>query len=116
MAPELAALRHSCDRISVWRKRALHGLLPTDFQAGTGPTPGAEMESFRMTYRTSVALFAVLVAIGATALAQQPSAAPTPPAEKQKMIQLGIEQKTAAGLYKYLKQKANGGQPLTWKT
>ncbi len=66
-----------------------------------------------MTYRTSVAVFAALVAIAGTALAQPPSAAPTPSPEKQKMIQLGIEQKTAAGLYKYLKQKANGGQPLT---
>jgi hypothetical protein len=68
-----------------------------------------------MTYRMRVAILAALVAVAGTAAAQ-PAAAPAPAPEKQKMIQLGIDQKTAAGLYKYLKQKANGGQPLTWKT
>ncbi len=68
-----------------------------------------------MTYRMRFAIFAVLVAVGGTAAAQ-PTAAPAPTPEKQKMIQLGIDQKTAVGLYQYLKQKANGGQPLTWKT
>ena len=68
-----------------------------------------------MTYRINVAILAVLVALAGTAAAQ-PTAVPAPSPEKQKMIQLGIDQKTAAGLYKYLKQKANGGQPLTWKT
>jgi hypothetical protein len=62
-----------------------------------------------------LAVLAGLFAIAGTAVAQ-PSPAPAPSAEKQKMTQLGIDQKTAAGLYKYFKQKANGGQPLTWRS
>jgi hypothetical protein len=62
----------------------------------------------------SVAILAALVALAGTATAQ-PTAAQPPSPEKQKMTQLGIDQKTAVGLYNYLKQKANGGQPLTGK-
>ena len=68
-----------------------------------------------MTCRMSVAILAALVALAGAATAQ-PTAAQAPSPEKQKMTQLGIDQKTAVGLYNYLKQKANGGQPLTWKT
>ena len=69
-----------------------------------------------MSYRRRVTVFAALVALAGTALAQQPGPAPAPSPEKQKMIQLGVDQKTAVGLYNYFKQKANGGQALTWKT
>lgn len=55
---------------------------------------------------------ALLVAAAASA---QPKAAPAPSAEKQRMIDLGIAHKTAAGLYQYLKEQARGGQPLTWR-
>jgi hypothetical protein len=62
-----------------------------------------------------LAVVAALVGMAGVAGAQ-PSDAPAPSPEKKKMIQLGIDQKTAAGLYAYFKQKANGGTPLTWKS
>jgi hypothetical protein len=62
-----------------------------------------------------VALLLAAASVVGAATAQQ-SPAPAPSAEKQRMIKLGIDQKTAAGLYRYFKQKANGGQSLTWKT
>jgi hypothetical protein len=56
---------------------------------------------------------AVLVAVANS----QQAPAPAPPSpEKQRMIDLGIEHKTARGLYDHLKSQANGGQPLTWRT
>jgi hypothetical protein len=60
---------------------------------------------------------AILVAALGTAVAnaQQPAQPPAPSAEKQKMIKLGVDRKTAAGLYAYLKEQAHGGQPLTWR-
>jgi hypothetical protein len=60
---------------------------------------------------------AVLVAsLAAAGAGAQSAQGPVPPsAEKQKMIKLGIEQKTAAGLYAHLKEQAHGGQPLTWR-
>ena len=51
------------------------------------------------------------VTLAATALtAAAQSAAPS--AEKQRMIDLGIEHGTARALYEHLKTEANGGQPL----
>lgn len=59
----------------------------------------------------------VIAVVGASsAVAQEPSPPPAPSAEKQKMIDLGVEHKTARGLYDYFKQQANGGKPLTWST
>ena len=52
-----------------------------------------------MTYRMSVAILAALIALAGPATAQ-PTAAAAPSPEKQKMTQLGIDQKTAAGLYR----------------
>jgi hypothetical protein len=62
--------------------------------------------------------FAVLVAAAsaASAATAQPTAAPAPSAEKQRMIDLGVEHKTAADLYAYFKKQANGGQALTWRS
>lgn len=37
-----------------------------------------------------------------------------PSPEKQKMIDLGIEHRTAGGLYDFFKMQADGGQALTW--
>lgn len=59
-------------------------------------------------------LIAAVVAAGATA--QQAPQAPAPSAQKQRMIDLGIEHRTARGLYDYLKTQANGEQPLSWRT
>jgi hypothetical protein len=60
------------------------------------------------------ALVAASAVLAFVAGAQQ--SAPTPPSpEKQRMTQLGIEHKTAAALYEYFKQRANGGQALTWR-
>jgi len=56
----------------------------------------------------------LLIAAGASA--QQPKPAPAPSAEKQRMIDLGIAHKTAAGLYQYLKEQAHGGKPLDWRS
>jgi hypothetical protein len=62
----------------------------------------------------SVRLFAMLAfAIAATLL---PAAAQTPAADKQKMIQFGLQNKTAWELYQALKKQAGGGKPLTWQT
>ncbi|HLF10177.1 MAG TPA: hypothetical protein VJA26_03095 [Gammaproteobacteria bacterium] len=60
---------------------------------------------------------AILIAatVGASGAAAQQAQAPAPSAEKQRMIDLGIEHATARGLYDHLKQQANGGQPLTWR-
>ena len=41
---------------------------------------------------------------------------PAPSAEKQRMIDLGIEHKTARALYDHFKQEAGGGQTLSWRT
>jgi hypothetical protein len=57
-----------------------------------------------------------VAALTASSAFAQPKPPPAPSAEKQKMIDLGIEHKTARGLYDYLKQQANGGKPLTWQT
>jgi len=61
--------------------------------------------------------FAVLIAasIAASGAAAQQAQPPAPSAEKQRMIDLGIEHKTARGLYEHLKREANGGQPLAWR-
>jgi hypothetical protein len=56
---------------------------------------------------------AFLTAFVSTAAAQ-PSPAPSP--EKQGMIDLGIEYKTARALYDHFKQEASGGQALTWRS
>ena len=58
----------------------------------------------------------VLVAalIAALAASAQPATPPSP--EKQRMVALGIEHKTARALYDYFKSEANGGQTLTWRT
>jgi hypothetical protein len=79
------------------------------------------MESISMTNGRSPAaswglalLIAAVVAAGATA--QQAPQVPAPSAEKQRMIDLGIEHRTARGLYDYFKAQADGGQPLSWRT
>ena len=55
----------------------------------------------------------ILKWVGAAALALTLTAAaqtPAPSAEKQRMIDLGIEHQTARALYEHLKGEANGGQ------
>lgn len=61
-----------------------------------------------------VALCAWAAAAVSTAQAQRVPP-PPPSAAKQAMIDLGIEHKTARGLYDYFKREANGGQMLTWR-
>jgi hypothetical protein len=73
------------------------------------------IKSSRAARAASSAILAVSAAVAFVAGAQQ-SAPSAPSAEKQRMTQLGIEQKTAAALYAYFKQRANGGQSLTWKS
>jgi hypothetical protein len=63
-----------------------------------------------MTFRILAAL--ALTALSLPAAAQQPA----PSAEKQRMIDLGIEHGTARALYDHFKQEAKGGQALTWRT
>jgi hypothetical protein len=63
-------------------------------------------------WRLAIVVAAFAAAAGVNA---QPTQAPAPSPEKQKMIKLGVDHKTAAGLYDYLKQQAHGGQPLTWR-
>jgi hypothetical protein len=73
------------------------------------------MKSSPATRTACSGILAVLATVALVARGQQSApAAPSP--DKQRMTQLGIEHKTAAALYEYLKQQAKGGQPLTWKT
>jgi hypothetical protein len=62
-----------------------------------------------------LAAVAVTAALALTATAQAQQAVP-PSAEKQRMTALGVEHKTARALYEHLKEEANGGQALTWRT
>lgn len=74
---------------------------------------------FNSTTRAPLWALGALVATAVTAsgaIAQELSPPPAPSAEKQKMIDLGVEHKTARGLYDYFKQQAKGGTPLTWRT
>jgi hypothetical protein len=64
-------------------------------------------------WRIAFVVAAASVACAATA---QPSTAPAPSADKQRMIDLGIEHKTAAALYEHFKEQAKGGQALTWRS
>ncbi len=68
-----------------------------------------------MNGRTASAL-ATGVVIAAALLNAGAQPAPAPSADKQRMIALGIEYKTARALYDHLKQEANGGQALTWRS
>ncbi len=63
---------------------------------------------------TRLATLVAATALACGLAAQDKNQAASP--EKQKMIDLGIEQKTAAGLYQHLKQQAHGGQALTART
>jgi hypothetical protein len=58
----------------------------------------------------------ILSAIALAALSLTATAQTAPSAEKQRMIDLGIEQKTARALYDHFKQQAHGGHALTWRT
>jgi hypothetical protein len=71
------------------------------------------MISVRIRHWHAAIAIGVLV-VAADACAQR--SAPPPSAEKQRMIDLGIEQKTARGLYDYFKKRANGGAALTART
>ena len=63
--------------------------------------------------RIAVGIALASLALTATVEAQQ---TPAPSAEKQRMIDLGVQYKTARALYDHFKQQANGGKPLTWQT
>jgi hypothetical protein len=69
-------------------------------------------------FRTATAIFGLaagaLLATAVPVVRAQQAAAPS--VEKQRLTALGIEHKTARALYDYLKQQANGGQPLTWRS
>jgi hypothetical protein len=63
-------------------------------------------------WRAAIVIGVLVAAAGANAQ----RSAPPPSAEKQRMIDLGIEHKTARGLYDYLKKRASGGAALTART
>jgi hypothetical protein len=68
---------------------------------------------------SSIARCCTAIAVGAlvavsSAVAQR-NPAPPPAAEKQRMIDLGIEHRTARNLYDHFKREANGGAPITWR-
>jgi len=56
----------------------------------------------------------ILSGVALAALSLTAAAQTTPSAEKQRMIDLGIEHGTARALYDHFKQEASGGKPLTW--
>jgi len=62
---------------------------------------------------TAMTFAVAALALAATSIAQQP-AAPSP--EKQDMIDLGVQLKTARALYEHFKDEANGGQTPTWRS
>ena len=55
-------------------------------------------------------------AVAAATVAAQPAPPPAPSAQKQQMIALGAEHKTARALFEYFKSESDGGQPLTWRS
>jgi hypothetical protein len=61
---------------------------------------------------------AVVAACQQQPASQSPAAGTAPAAttDKQRMTNLGIEHKTARGLYDHLKQQAQGGKALSWET
>lgn len=62
-----------------------------------------------------MALLAAAATVASAALGVERHAPPPPSPEKQAMIDLAVEHKTAKGLYDYFKAQANGGQKLTWR-
>jgi hypothetical protein len=58
----------------------------------------------------------ILAAIALTALSLTATAQTARSAEKQRMIDLGIEHGTARALYDHFKQEAHGGQASTWRS
>jgi hypothetical protein len=59
----------------------------------------------------------IVAALTLAAVALTAATQPTgPSAEKQRMIDLGIEHGTARALYEHFKKEANGGQALTWRS
>jgi len=62
---------------------------------------------------TTATIAIASLSLAATAPAQQPTA---PSAEKQRMIDLGIQTKTASALYEHFKTEASDGAALTWRT
>jgi hypothetical protein len=68
-----------------------------------------------MVRRLVVLGFAIAAAIGVTSSEPMRVSAQQSAAEKQKMIQLGLQYKTAWDLYGALKKQANGAKPLTWQ-
>jgi len=57
----------------------------------------------------------LIAALAAHFASAQRAAAPPPSSEKQAMIDLGIEHKTAWGLYQHFLTEADGGDELTWE-
>jgi hypothetical protein len=66
--------------------------------------------------RRSCAAIAIGALVAASSAMAQRNAPPPPSPEKQRMIDLGIEHKTARGLYEHFKTEANGGTQLTWRS
>jgi len=62
---------------------------------------------------TTATIAIASLSLAATTPAQQPAA---PSAEKQRMIDLGIQTKTAGALYEHFKTEASDGVALTWRT
>lgn len=58
---------------------------------------------------------AAVAAIGVSAAMAQRTPPPPPSPEKQAMIDLGIEHETGWELYQHLKERADGGDELTWR-
>src|SRR6476619_4056031 len=68
-----------------------------------------------MVRRLVVLGFAIAAAIGVTSIEPMRVSAQHSAAEKQKMIQLGLQYKTAWDLYGALKKQATGAKPPTWQ-
>jgi hypothetical protein len=69
--------------------------------------------TMRKGWRAAAGIALASLAVSVYAQPQQ-AAAPSP--EKQRMIALGIQYKTARALYDHFKQEAKGGEALTWRT
>lgn len=67
------------------------------------------------THAGALLVLCLIAALPAHFASAQRAAAPPPSPEKQAMIDLGIEHKTAWGLYQHFLTEAQGGDELTWE-
>jgi hypothetical protein len=83
--------------------------------ADRAATESKRAMSTSKTHAGALLVLCLIAALPAHFASAQRAAAPPPSPEKQAMIDLGIEHKTAWGLYQHFLTEAQGGDELTWE-